>query len=235
MSDDVVAVHGTGADISDHLEQLRYLLHAGRMRAALEYLSLFSPYRFAAMYRIADDTLHNLVLVDRDQPGASLAPAVPSGLSYCSIVRTTGQSFLLEDAERDPRVTAHPSRNVVRAYCGVPLLDVNGAAIGSICLFDYAPVAEHPAMLDLLQAVSTALDPDAMLDAVAAGFDQRLDALGAMVELIVSSMPDGAGAREGFDSYANPLLATARMRLTGARLAAFEARLDEMSDACSAR
>ncbi len=217
--------------MSDQLEQLRFLLHAGRVRAALEYLSLLSPYRFAAMYRISDDTLHNLVLVDRDHPGAGLAPAVPANLSYCSIVQATGHSFLLQDGADDPRVADHPSRNAVRAYCGVPLLDAGGHAIGSICLFDYAPVAEDPWMLELLQAVSTALDPDAMLSAVASGLEHRLDALVAMVELIASSVPDAAAARDAFDSYADPLLAAARTRLAGPRLAAFEARLDTVSSA----
>ncbi len=219
--------------MSDQLEQLRFLLHAGRVHAALEYLSLFSPYRFAAMYRIADDSLHNLVLVDRDQPGAGLSPAVPANLSYCSIVQATGQSFLLQDGPNDPRVADHPSRDAVQAYCGVPLLDAAGRAIGSICLFDYVPVDEDPWMLELLQAISTALDPDAMLSAVASGLEHRLDALVAMVELIASSVPDAAAARAAFDSYADPLLAAARARLTGPRLTAFESRLEAVADAFS--
>lgn len=212
--------------MSDLQAQLCHLLHAGRVQAALEFLSLFSPYRFAAMYRVADGTLHNLVLVDREQPGVGLSPAVPASLSYCSIVQATGQSFLVEDAASDPRVATHPSRAVVRSYCGVPLMDAGGGAIGSICLFDYEPVAEDPEMLALLQSISTALDPDAMLRAVAAGLDQRLDALAAMAELIGSSMPGMAAAREAFDSYAAPLRTAAHARLAGAHLAAFEARLD---------
>lgn len=218
-----------------HGDQLRYLLNAGRVQAALEYLGLIFPYRFAALYRFDGVSLQNLVFVDREQPGASLAPTVPTDTSYCELVRASGESFLLEDSLVDPRVADHPKRDVVRSYCGVPLLDARGELFGTVCLFDYDAVPDDAQVLGLLGEIADALDPESVLASVAEGLDQRTNALEAMVDLIASASPDAASASEAFEQYAGPLREVAAARLSGPRRAAFDARLDALWHLVQAR
>lgn len=227
---------GAGMVVQDtHIAQLRHLLGTGNLRAALEYLGAVAPYRFAALYRFAGEDLHNLILVDRERPGSTPLPVIPVDDSYCTFVRKSRDSFILEDSFADRRVDGHCKRPVVRSYCGVSLRDARGRVFGTVCLFDYDAVERSDAMVVLLREVAAALDPDAVLAAVAEGLDHGMEALASMVELIASASPDAASALEAFGEYAAPLRNEAATRLQGTRREAFEARMRALSDDFDAR
>jgi GAF domain-containing protein len=71
--------------------------------------------------------------------GAGEMDRIPVEVTYCTIVRDGRQPFRVADALADLRLTTHPSRAAVRAYCGVPLADTDGRIFGTLCHFDYDP------------------------------------------------------------------------------------------------
>lgn len=108
------------------------------LRAALRYLNEQSSHRFTAVFRFEGETLRNLYLIDRDDPGVERCPDLPVLESYCVYVRELQKTFTVDDADRDDRVAAHPKRESVKSYCGIPLMDDEEKLFGTICHFDYA-------------------------------------------------------------------------------------------------
>lgn len=148
----------------EHFQTIRLLLDAD-VAGALRYLNGLTPYRFSGLYVFESGDARNWYLVDRDsvEPDAALL-RIPMANTYCAFVRDTRNQFKVADALEDERLVEHPSRSAVRAYCGAPLLDGFGKAVGSICHFDFKPV--KPAL--------DSMGNDELLDAVAPMFAARL-------------------------------------------------------------
>jgi GAF domain-containing protein len=127
------------------------------VRAALVELGRRSPYRFTAMYRFDDPALRNLYFVDRDDPAAEAGDDHPVEATYCVYLRDGGEPFLVEDAPGDARLDGHAACERVRAYCGVPLLGEGGRVVGTLCHFDFVPVATDPAALTRATALAALL------------------------------------------------------------------------------
>ncbi len=61
--------------------------------------------------------------------------------SICQYTVANGLALILEDARTDPVFKNHPAvrDGSVVAYLGIPLLDHDGNAIGTLCVFDTKP------------------------------------------------------------------------------------------------
>jgi hypothetical protein len=53
----------------------------------------------------------------------------------------------MADSHSDPRAIGHAKRDVVRSYCGGPIVANNGQLLGTVCHFDFEPQSE---VLDLM-------------------------------------------------------------------------------------
>lgn len=133
--------------------QLRTVLLRDGLRDALIFLNGLTAFRFTALYRFDDDTLHNLCFYDRDNPTVNSSPDIPVLASYCVFVRELKEKFATADSLRDERVRDHPKQRVVHAYCGVPLVDRMGNMFGTICHFNIEPTPTREADIELMEAM----------------------------------------------------------------------------------
>ena len=112
-------------------------------------------------------------LVEADQqvfPGMAGLPepwaskrCTPLSHSFCQHVVVTAEPLVISDARDEPRVRdnlAIPDLGVV-AYAGMPLADVDGQVLGSLCAIDVQPrtwtAEELDALADLARACSTTI------------------------------------------------------------------------------
>jgi hypothetical protein len=65
----------------------------------------------------------------------------PLEMSICQYSVANGRPLILEDARVDPVFKNHPAvrSGAVVAYLGIPLVDPDGNAIGTLCVFDNKP------------------------------------------------------------------------------------------------
>lgn len=139
------------------LARLRDLIAVGDLRGALRFLNDQTPHRFTGLYVFEDPTLSNLQIIDKQDPDSESLPDVPVTATYCAFTRSTGGPLAIRDARREDRWTDHPARDEIISYCGVPLVDDQGAIFGTICHYDYGPVEISPENVELLEAVSALL------------------------------------------------------------------------------
>lgn len=84
----------------------------------------------------------------------------PLEQSVCQYTVANGSPLVLEDARTDPIYKNHPvvQAGAVIAYLGIPLIDHDGNAIGTLCVFDNKPrlwgTGHVQIMTDLAQIVS---------------------------------------------------------------------------------
>ena len=122
------------------------LLASDGIRPALYSLLRRTDYRFIAIFRFRDGRAASVVYVDREKLGDLAAGEVDDTATYCGFVRNGSGPFVTADALKDLRVTEHVAREVVRAYCGLPLVAADGAFIGTLCHYDLVP--RDPEQLD---------------------------------------------------------------------------------------
>ena len=127
------------------------------MLAALRFLNGLGPHRFTAIYQRDGATMRNRYFVDRDNPSLGQSNDIPFAATYCQYALSSREPFRTDDALKDERLSAHPSREAVRAYCGVPLLDAEGRALGTLCHFDYVALPGAEVDLELLLQLATVL------------------------------------------------------------------------------
>ena len=217
----------SAADHSEFVEQIHYLVSLGNYRQAVEFLNFTDAYRFTALFRISGNELHNLVVYDRRTRDQPLLDTIPLSDSYCVFVRDLKDAFVVSDAATDARVEAHPKRPVVHAYCGVPLFDMAGNVCGTVCHFDYEPKQENPETLELLRKFASVFDPAATSERLERGIALKVDALEAMLGLLVQSCDDIADAVSAFEEFASPLRDGAA-RLREPSRTATNARIDAL-------
>lgn len=93
--------------------------------------------------------LVSLVDVDRQyfKSAAGLSTETPQERqtpierSLCQYAVASGSTLILDDARFDPMYKNHPAviDGTVVAYLGVPLIDPEGNAVGTLCVFDTKP------------------------------------------------------------------------------------------------
>lgn len=204
-------------------EQLRFLIASGNIRAALELLNDESKLRFTALYLLEDTYAINFMLVDRDNAPSGLPNNIPLDGSYCSLVKAAAAPIVITNASLDQRLEGHPSRASMAAYCGVPLLDLKGFVLGTLCQFDpvATPITDHT--VALMTEVATGLGLDAAADLRMKHLHVRVERLSDMQDLLASV--DADDARAVFDDFASPLLAEANRTLGPSAALEVEARI----------
>jgi GAF domain-containing protein len=77
--------------------------------------------------------------------------------SFCQHAVTTREPLVVTDARKDPRVADNLAiRDIgVVAYAGIPLIDRDGHALGSLCVIDSRPRRWKDSEIELLQDLAT--------------------------------------------------------------------------------
>lgn len=133
------------------------LMASDGIRAALYSVLRRSNYRFISIFRFKDGNATSVVHVDREDLSVHRAAEVADTATYCCYVRDTKGAFVTADAMNDARTAAHPAREAVRSYCGLPILAADGGLIGTLCHYDLEPRDPAQLDLDLLVAVCAAV------------------------------------------------------------------------------
>jgi GAF domain-containing protein len=97
-------------------------------------------------------------LIDRDRQyfkstvGMGDERQTPLDQSICQYAVADRAPLLLEDARSDPIFKNHPvvRSGAVVAYLGIPLMDQNGHAVGTLCVFDNKPRLWGPGHVQVL-------------------------------------------------------------------------------------
>jgi hypothetical protein len=135
--------------------ELSARLHTAGPLVALAWLNARTRFRFTGLYHAEPPVLRNLYLVDRENPTLNVSGGVcPLDETYCAITCAREAAFATTDARRDPRLVAHPARNSVISYSGVPLRLADGRAWGTLCHFDLRPRLLSRTEADVLDAVA---------------------------------------------------------------------------------
>lgn len=89
-------------------------------------------------------------------------PRLPTIETACRLVVESGKPVVIDDVERDPRVSALTSlqRRGIRFYAGVPVMTAKGGVIGSLCVMDLRPRRLGHDELALLVAMAERLARD---------------------------------------------------------------------------
>ena len=130
-------------------------LRCGGLAAALAMLNERTRFRFTGLYRVAPPQLLNIALYDRENPTLSIAGAVCALTdTYCSIVYERGRAFRVSDGPAEVRLYAHPARDSVQSYAGVPVRLPGGNVLGTLCHFDGRPRIMPASELSVLREVA---------------------------------------------------------------------------------
>lgn len=208
---------------TEQREQLRFLIASGNIRAALELLNDESKLRFTALYLLDGNFAVNFMLVDRDGTPSGLPNNIPLEGSYCSLVKNLSAPVVITNASMDPRLTGHPARDSMSAYCGVPLFDLKGEVLGTLCQFDPLPTHITDQTVALMTEVAAGLGMEAAAELSMKHLHVRVERLSDMQELLASV--DASDARAVFDDFAAPLLEEANRNLSPAAALEVEARI----------
>lgn len=189
----------------------------------------------ALVRRVLDVPTALVSFVDRTRqvfPGAvGLPPSwqrsrtTPLSHSFCQYVVATAQPLVIRDARADPALVhnlALPDLGVV-AYAGIPLTDVDGAVVGSLCAIDSIPRDWTPLELanlaDLADACSAEVQRRGALRRSALS-DERDRIAGALHQQVIGELFSATlalgQARALTTGRADELVATAMDTVDGA-------------------
>lgn len=145
------ARHGTAEVLTD----VRTLLEAADLEAALSYLNARTRFRFTGIFQVDPPLLRNVGLVDRENPTLNLSGAVKQiELGYCGLACATRAPFVTTNARLDDRLQSHAARDSIISYAGAPIRLPSGIAWGTLCHFDVRPRLMEPTELPILEAVT---------------------------------------------------------------------------------
>jgi GAF domain-containing protein len=142
------------SNIDDYFGVFTRALESGGPRSALAYLLALTNYRFIGIFRFQDGKANAVVHYDSKNPSVLSIMEVPDFATYCCYVRDTKGLFTTVNSMSDSRLAAHPARETVLAYCGLPILDAEGGLLGTLCYYDVEPRDSSQLNLDLLLRVT---------------------------------------------------------------------------------
>jgi GAF domain-containing protein len=126
--------------VTETIKRFEATLRADGLLAAMRWLNGQVPYRYSAVFGFDGDRLHNICLIDKENPHISKCPDQPITDSYCMYIQRSGDRFSVETALKDARVEGHPKQRSFQCYYGIPLYGPNGQMLGTVCHFDGLPV-----------------------------------------------------------------------------------------------
>lgn len=147
----------TAPTTSESYQNFRRAFEAEGLRPALSGLLALTDYRFIGLWRFENGRAAAAAHFDKEHPGQENASEVPETATYCTIVRDTEEPFMTGDSMLDARVAGHPAQDVVRTYCGVPLMDSAGEVFGTLCHYDVVPRDPEQINIELMLMVSSFL------------------------------------------------------------------------------
>lgn len=147
----------TALSSAESFAAFRDAFRSDGLRAALAELLALTDYRYIGIWRFQDGMAAAAVHVDRNDPDEERAPEVPETATYCTLVRDRRAPFKTADATRDPALDLHPARQVVRTYCGIPLMDSSGEILGTLCHYDLEPRDPEQINIELMLMVGSFL------------------------------------------------------------------------------
>ena len=103
----------------------------------------------ALMAEVCDAPVSLVGLIDRDRNWLKSRHGVPMSespraISFCGhAIASRRELFTVEDAREDPRFADNPlvAEHGIVSYAGAPLIDADGFALGTLCVFDVRPRA----------------------------------------------------------------------------------------------
>jgi GAF domain-containing protein len=143
--------------LGDVIDAVEDMLAAEGVHAALRLLNARAPHRFTGVYRLEPPILRNVRLFDSENPALEVGASAPLHETYCSITGHTTAPFNTADAGADARLREHPARQSTLSYCGVPLRDEEGRAVGTLCHFDVVPRPVPESEIPVLEAVAPSI------------------------------------------------------------------------------
>jgi hypothetical protein len=143
---------------SEELQSLTAALASGGLPAALRLLNARTPFRFTGLYRFDGARLRNVALFDRWTPEQTRGQDAPMNETFCAIAGRMDEALEVTDGPHDARFPWMQS-NAVESYCGTPIHDVAGEAIGTLCHFDLKPCQSVRSELPLLAQAATLFRP----------------------------------------------------------------------------
>ncbi len=143
--------------VSEIVRIFEQTLHDQGLFGALRYLNSTTELRFTGLYRFEPDWVMSVLLVDRGNPHLQAGKNVPLKESYCMLTAEDGKTCLIEDSRTDSRLALHAARDSVLSYYAVHLLDPRGLSWGTLCHFDFAPRRVAPEVMQVLEAIRTAV------------------------------------------------------------------------------
>ena len=135
-------------------------VHTQGVREGLAFLLRMTDYRFIGIWRFQDGKANAAVHYDRENPSELGATEVPDTATYCCYVRNSKGVFMTAHAILDPRTEGHPAREVVPAYCGVPVMNSEGHIFGTLCHYDLVPRDPEQVDIELMIQVASFLARD---------------------------------------------------------------------------
>ena len=97
---------------------------------------------------------------------------IARSLAFCSYAIESQETFIVEDALRDPRFADNPlvtGAPHIRFYAGHPILTLDGYAAGTLCIIDTKPrtfsVTEHAMLVSLAKMVEDELNRNTLVEA----------------------------------------------------------------------
>jgi GAF domain-containing protein len=147
----------TSATTAGSFKKFHDAFEADGARAALSELLALTDYRYIGIWRFHDGRSAPALHFDRENPGQTHVADVPESATYCTLVRDGKKPFSTADSLRDTRLAGHPAREVVRTYCGVPLMDSAGTVLGTLCHYDLVPRDPGQINTELMLMVSSFL------------------------------------------------------------------------------
>lgn len=137
------------------MNQLRLILNVHGMRAAIIFLNHLTDHRYTSVFIFDGPHGRHAFYYDRENAAQVTAPDTLVEMSYCIYVRKSASLFEVNDATTDERVGRdHPKKELIRSYCGIPLIDGYGNVLGSACHYDPNPKPTAPEDVELLEMFS---------------------------------------------------------------------------------
>lgn len=128
------------------------------LAAALEVLNQQIAQRFSAVYRLeATNLFVNVAYHDKFlEPFPARLKAILFDESFCRYAAHDGQ-FQTSNSAEDPRLIDDPLKGVLNSYHSVPLVSSEGEILGTVCHFDYMPMALYEDNFELLRLAARVL------------------------------------------------------------------------------